>query len=855
MQLRQTYKLFVFLTLVFQFQIIQAQIVEPNNLDTTRLGQTDSVLVAATDSVSAKQSSIKEPVTYSAKDSMMFSMPKRKIFMYGESKVKSEGIELESAHIEVDFDEDYVFAEGMIDTTTGEVFGDPFFKDGKDEFVAKSIKYNFVTKKGLVTDVITEQAEGYLHGELTKMYPNKHVHIKNGKYTTCDHDPPHYYIKLTKAKVIPGEKIVSGPLYMVIADVYTPLVLPFGYFPSQSENTSGILMPTYGEEKRRGFFLKGLGYYWAINDNMNLAVTGDYYTYGSWGVNMGANFKKRYKYSGNLIASYQRNAESFKGLSDYSDARSFWIRAGYSQDSKANPFSTFSANLNFGTSNYRELNSTTVEDLTNSTTSSSVSYRRSFPNTPFNLTASANATQNTLTKSISMSAPTVALSMNKVYPLKKFAKKNKFVKNLNFNTNVNFNNTLSVGDSILFTPKALDEMQYGLKYTLPVSSSFTLLDYLTFSPNFSYTGRVYPNYINKRFIPNSTNTADSLVTDTLNQLTHVFDFNTGISMSTALYGMVDFKKGPIKALRHVVKPSVSFSYRPDFSDPRWGFYQLDPADTINYERRYSETANGIFGTPSGGKSGSLSFSLGNTFEMKTRNLKDSTKNNQKISLLQALNFSTSYNLSADSLKWSAISVQARTTIFKKVNLNLSSGFDPYVVDDSTGITLNKFEMTENGRIARFQNARLTVSGGIDQNTFMNENRKARRDALNQNTNYAPFDLPWSVSINYSLAYLKNRYNTIIKDFDSDITQTLSTGFQITPTKKISLGINTGYDFDAQEFTSTTFSIRRDLHCWQMSFSAVPFGRLQSYSFRINVKSSIFEGLEYKREQRFSDYGY
>lgn len=834
------------------------------------------------------ESDIKSPISYSAKDSMMFSVKTKMIYAYGESKLSMDEMQLDAGFIKMNMDSDYLYAEAMI-SANGKIEGYPVFKQGDEEYKIKTIKYNFKSKKGLVTDVVSEQGGGYLHAQTTKMQPNKEIHIANGKFTTCNADHPHFYMELTKAKVIPDKAIVSGPFYFVVSDIPLPIGLPFGYFPNQKNRTSGIILPTFTEEKRRGFGLERGGFYWAASDYADLTIISEIWSSGSWGVDLSSNYKKRYKYSGNFNLSYKEVIESEPDLDDYSKKSSFWVKLNYARDSKANPTTSFNTSINFGSSKFRQYESSNPNDFANNNTSSSIAYTKSWPGTPFNFSANMSATQNLTTHAVSLDMPTIAFNMNKQFPFKRkmSSGQKRWYEQISVGFSSNLKNSLSIGDSLLFTETALKKMSNGMQYKVPVSTSLKVLKYLNFSPGFNYSGRIYTNYLEQRYhdfeILNGDTIADAgYYADTISGLGHVYDFSFSAPLSTKLYGLVQFKKGKIAAFRHVMSPSVSFSYRPDFGDPKWGFYKTDLTDTTGMDL-FSTYRNGIYGTAPMGKSGSIGFSLDNNFEMKVHS-KDTTEKFRKIVLLQSLRFGTSYNLAADSMNWSDISIGASTKLFKQVNVTYSGNIDLYTVD-ANGREQNKTYIKEHGVLGNLSRSTVSLSGSINSDTFKNKKEESKKgdnkdevedipdefekseakgpksgtnkkpndeDLKEKSTEEYSFSMPWNLTINYNYSFNHSRFNTKTQKFDATNTQTvnLSAGLSLTSKWKVSGSLN--YDLEAKELVHTSWNIHRDLHCWEMSFTFVPFGTYQSYSFRINVRSSLFQGLEYKKTASWRD---
>ncbi|MBR4265965.1 MAG: LPS-assembly protein LptD [Bacteroidales bacterium] len=874
----------------------------PITADSLNIGKDSTQLTVDSLELKRKPKSIVDaPIEYQCKDSMLISFDDKRVFLYGTADVQTGSMKLTSEYMRMEMESSSIFAEGRFDSTKNELVGTPVFKDNKDEFEARTIKYNFKTNEGFVNDVVTQQQNGYLFGEITKMHSNKEIHLKNGRYTTCDLDHPHFYLELTRAKVIPNDKIVSGPAYFVLLDVPVYILgLPFGIFPSSHKHRSGILIPTYGEESRRGFYLENGGYYFWMGEYCDLKLTGSYYTYGSWGATASSKFKVRYKFSGSLDFSYTKNVFGEKEFiksnnSDikYSSTNSYLLRFSFNQDPKANPTSSFSANISYDKQNYDKYNATSVQDYAKSTTSSSVSYQKSMFGGFANLSASANMTQNLYDSTLSFTAPTVAFSLQKFYPFKRKHQigSAKWYEKIGASLSMNFNNSVpTIADSLLFKQEMFDQMKYGLTYKVPVSTSFNILKYITVTPSISYTGRVSPNYF-QRYATNTYDLATetykySYSTDTINELKHIFDFTTSISASTKLYGMFQFNKAKhIKAFRHVLTPTLGLSWHPDWSDEMWHIFDIDPTDPTG-NKKYSMFSGTQVGSPSGGKSGNINFGLGNNFEMKVKTKKDTVDGEYtKIKLLESLNFSGSYNMAADSCKLSNISMSGSTRLFDKMTLNFSGSFDPYQLD-SAGNRTRFYLMKETGgkQWARLTSARLSTGFSLDSKTLGKkkkeekekaaneygqedyqaevdedgniiataeevENRKKNESKLSKKERDGEFDYyscPWSLSVDYGFNYSHPGIKSPV------ITQTLNFSGNITFTEKWRMSLSSGYDFDAKKMTSTRISVTRDLHCFNLSFYIIPFGILKSYNFTLAINSSLFNGVEYKRSQSWRD---
>ncbi len=802
---------------------------------------------------------IEDSIAYSATDSMLIDLENQKVYIHGSGHIENPEMILDADYITIDMDKSTLFASGVTDTT-GQETGRPEIVQGGKEFKAGTLKYSFKTSEGIITDVITEESGGYIHGATQKLHANKHIHIFDGKYTTCDLDHPHFYIELTKAKIIPGEKIVSGPMYFVIADVPLPIILPFGLIPNQDNRKTGILIPKYGEEQRRGFFLQDGGYYWAINDYLDAALTGEIYTQGGWGLGMHSNFKKRYKYSGNFDLKYNKNIFGEKGIEGYSNSSTFWVASQYTQDSKANPTSNFSMQLDFGSSKHNEVNAVTIDQFAKNTTSSSISYRKTWPGKPFNFSANMNGTQNTSEKTVDLNMPTLAFNVNRQFPFKRKsgAGKSKWYEKIGYTVNTSFKNTLNTYDSLLFETESFSQMRNGLKYDVPVSTSLKILKFVNVTPSARFNGRAYFDYIEKKegfeLDTVSGGFKSIVLTDTLSGLKAPFDFSFSVPFATKMYGFYNFSKGPVTKIRHVVSPGISLNWRPDFSEKKWNYYDYVPGDTT-FTQKYSFYDTGIYGKPPTGKSGSVGFRLGNNFEMKVKSRNDSLPEDKKVKLLETLNFSTNYNIAADSLRWANITMSGGTRLFDQITVNFGANFDPYILD-SLGKRINTFELKENGKIARFNTGKISLSGSLNRDKFKKENSKKEVSPV---TNYYPYPeiayndcvIPWDFKIKYNINY-KKRFKTDLQKFEGDITQTLGLDGHFSLTDKWKISARADYDFVVKKITYSSINIHRDLHCWEMTFFVVPFGTLRSYNFRINIKSSVFQGLEYKKQKNWHD---
>lgn len=806
------------------------------------------------------------PISYSADDTVYFNLAEKEMYLYKNAVVTYLTTELKADYIEVDMENSIIYASGVPDTA-GVLIGKPKFKDGSQEFECLDLKYNLKTKKGFIKEIVTQQGEGYLQAKLTKKVTDSIYCVKNGWYTTCDnHDHPHFYIRMSKAKMIKDKKVVSGFANLYIEDVPLPLAIPFGFFPITKKGTSGILMPTYGEEKARGFNLRDGGYYWFINDYVDLSVTGTIYTNGSWGLNLGSNYRKRYKFNGNFSFSMSRNHTSEKGAPDYSQSKDWALRWTHSQDPKANPYTTFSASVDMSSSSNNYYNATNINDIANQRKQSSISWSKKWPDKPFNITTSFTHNQNSQDTTISLSFPNINFRVSQIYPLRRKERvgKIKWYENIGFTYNAELRNTINTKEYLLgksFTHIARD-WQNGFKHSIPLSTSFNLLKDLSLSPSFTYNGVAYLSSIRKGdWVADSTMPNNGYIPiDTIYGLHYAHDYNTSISLSynPTIYGMYQFKPdSKVFAIRHVIRPSATASYAPNLGIDPDNYYR-SYIDNNGNEVRYSIFEGKLYGTPMGSErsqqSGNLNLSVDNNVEMKVRNDQDTTGKEEfkKIKLLESFRIASTYDFFKDSMRWSTIQLSARTKVFNgKVNINLTGTLDPYAIN-ANAIRYNKYA----GGIGRL--TRVSASSGIQFSSDNGKNKEAKNDKLNGHYDeYMDFDVPWSISLDYTFSYSKNYSRNpaegATKPLSSNtISQMVRINGDFSLTPKWKFGYSTGYDFQQKEITATSFNISRDLHCWEMTFSCIPFGTHQSYNFQINVRSSMLRDL--KLTKRDSWYG-
>lgn len=825
---------------------------------------------------------LEDVITYSAEDSTIADFENQKVYMYKKGVVNYQNIELKADYIMLDLVNKEVYAEGLPDST-GTVVGTPVFTEGEDKFESKTIRYNFETQKGIITDVKTTQGDGFVHSQLTKKISKDEFVLREGKYTTCDAPHPHFYLQMTKAKVISNKTIITGPAYLVLEDfpIYFPMI-PFGYFPTTSTYTSGILIPTYGEEQTRGFFLRDGGYYWAANDHFDLAVRGDIYSKGSWATKVHSNYRVRYRYNGSFDFSYNLNKYSEVPLPDARTTKGFSLNWSHSQDSKANPNRTFSASVNLSTSSFDKENSyvnstESVKNYLQTQKSSSISYSRKFENTPFNLSLNLRHSQNSRDTTISLSLPELTFNMSKINP---FKQKNrvgavKWYEKISFSYSGNIKNSISdVKEKDLLSKSIVKDWKNGWQHSIPISlPSFNLLKFINFSPSFQYSERWYTSYINKQYDPNYNiiipGEDPHIVVDTVYGFRRNYNYSYSLSSSTTIYGQYIIKNpnSKIKAIRHKITPSIGFSYTPDFGKAKyrfWGTY----VDGNGVDHYYDHFERGVFGSASRGESGAISFNLNNNLEAKVLELADSITSKdekpkfKKVKIID-VGMSTSYNMIADSLKLSPISLNARSTI-KGVGVNLNANINPYMVDGK-GDIYNEYTWNHKsglGKLGRLTNASLSFGMNFESKKGKKEDteKKAKdkkkveeeipvRDDEQQ---YVDFNIPWSFRFDYSF-YYNNSYkpdsNGKIK---GTINQSLNFGGKLSLTEKWQMSMNTNFDIQAMKFSFTTVDITRTLHCWSMSFNFVPFGDRKSYSFNLSASSAFLKDLKVSKQSSWRD---
>ncbi len=820
-------------------------------------------------------------VEFESSDSLVME-GSNKAYLFGNGKVTYGKIKLDAACIDMDMNTSIVYAVGRADSL-GEVQGSPVFDDNGTSYESKTMRYNFETGKGYITDVVTQQGEGYLTGGRTKKIDENVFYSEDGRYSTCsDHEHPHFYFQLTKAKVKPGKDIVVGPAYMVLAGLPLPLAVPFGYFPFTENYSSGVIFPSFGDDYNRGFYLSNGGYYFAISDNIDLALTGELYTKGSWGINARSNYVKRYKYSGSFSANYLKTILGDKGQADYSTQTNFQLLWNHSQDAKANPNLTFSASVNFTTSGYsrNDLNSYYSNSFTENTKSSTVNLTYRPAGSKWNVSATANISQRTQDSTLTVGFPNLTWSMSQIYPFKRkrAVGNERWYEKIKLSYNGQFNNSLTAQQDEFLKKSLIKDWRNGFNHSVPISATFTALTYLNITPSIKLNDRMYTQKVKRMWDPN----AAAEVMDTSYSFYNVFDFNTSLSFDTKVYGFyrpIGFLGKRVKMIRHVITPTVSFSYNPDFSDPMWGIYGRYTTPTPNgdpVERSYSMFPTALFGVPGAGKSGTITYSLANNLEMKTINPNDSTAEEKKVSLIENLQLSQSYNMAADSLRFSNINSSILIRLSSKFNLNLSAVWDVYCYglnSSGTPVRINKLRIANGKGLGRLSSTGTSFNYNFNNDTFRKLAKRFRKkkegeeddDSSSSSSSsgsgkaaevdqdgYLHWDCPWNLSLNYSINYGYGAFDYEKLEYKGKVTQNLSLSGNIRPTPAWNFSFSASYDFDKKKIAYMNCNVSRDLHCFTMTASFVPLGPYKSYNFHIAVQSSLLSDLKYDKRSSLSN---
>lgn len=798
-----------------------------------------------TDTTHQDDEALRSKIKYSARDSVRADLLEKNVYLFGAATVDYEDLHLDAERILIDMDKKELTAEGVADSL-GNVTGSPHFSQGNQKFRSSTIRYNFDTKKGKIGYVITQEGDGFIHGEVVKKDPENNFFIRRGMYTTCDLDTPHFAITSNKLKVISNNKIVTGPAYLTIESVPTPIAIPFGFFPNKKGRSSGVIFPVFGESAQRGFYFQHLGYYFGFNDFFNLALTSDLYTLGSFTLDASSLYKNRYRYSGSFQLSYAYTVTSEPELPDYNSRKDFHINWSHNQDPKANPNRSFSASVNAGSSSYYQNTISSTNNFLSNTFQSSISYSRTFPGKPYNLGVQLTHSQNTITHDIRITSPDLSFNVARIYPFRRkhTAGAQKWFEKIGASYSVRATNYIQTKDSMLFRRESLDQFQNGIQHNIPISTSFNILKYFTVTPSANYTERWYFKTTQYDWDP------ERLQTDTMQ--VHGFqtnrDYQFSVGTSTRIYGMFQMPRGPIAAIRHVLTPSVSLSYRPDFSAQSFGYYKSVQTDSTGTERNYSIFQSNVYGGPPAGKYGTLSFSLNNNLEMKVRTRSDTGEVLKKIKLLESLNFGAGYNLMADSMKWSVLSVNGRTTILDKIGINFGAILDPYAFDENNR-DYNRFQYDMNRQVFRLTSASLSFNYTLNKQAPKQGNKYSKQelDYINSHPEeYVDFTIPFNLSMSYTMSYSKTGA------LPSTTRQSASVNGDFSLTSRWKIGFNSWYDFDNGRFTNFGVNFYRDLHCWEMRLGWIPFGFQQSYNFQINVKASILQDLKLIKKRDFYD---
>lgn len=854
------------------------------------------------DTVRKSKSALEEPVSYSAKDSITFDYTNSRAHLFGGSQVNYQNLQLTADDISLSLDSSLVHASGRPDST-GAIQGKPLFKQGEDEYEPDRISYNFKTRKAFISNVYTQEGEGFMQSREGKRDSSGVMYVQNGKYTTCDAEHPHFYVSLTRAKMHPGKNVIFGPAYLVVEDVPLPLAIPYGFFPFSSSYKSGFIMPTYGDETTRGFYLRDGGYYFAINDKVDLKVLGEFYTKGSWGLSAQTNYKKRYRFGGNFYFSYQNTKEGEKNMPDYSVSKSFKLTWSHRQDAKANPTQTFSASVNFATSSYERNNLTSMynpESYTQSTRTSSVSYSKSFSKVGLTLSGTFNLSQNMRDSSISVTLPTLSISQSRFNPFKrkKAAGKERWYEKIAMSYTGTLTNSINTKEDKLFHSSLVKDWRNGMRHQVPISASFSVLNYINVTPSFTFTDRMYTHKVMQGW---DTERQD-VQRDTVYGFYNVYNYNMSISANTKLYGMYRpmpwFGGKKIAAIRHVFTPTVSFSYAPDFSQSRFGFYdsyvKTDANGNVSTVR-YSPFSGMMYGTVGQGMTGSVTMDVANNIEMKVRTDKDST-GYRKISLIDELGGSLSYNMAAKRRPWSDLNLRARIKLTKKYTYSMNAVFATYAYekDENGRVYVGDHTEWSRGRFGRFQGTAQNISYPISNETFrklfgkkhrtttsddeldeeldeeeetdptmqnVDPDRKKGKTGANQESNgdvdedgYLKFSLPWSINIGYGVTIRENtqgRFNDKRMRYPYKLSHTLNLSGNIRISEGWNINFSSGYDFNMHKLSMTTASLSRDLHCFQMSCSMV-ISPYTSYNFTFACKAgTLADALKWKKQSSYS----
>lgn len=856
-----------------------------------------------------KKNGIDAPVNYQADDSLVYMASTNTAHLYGSAEVKYENMDLKSDKIKLSLDSSLVHATGSKDTTAKDgIKGKPVFVMGQDTYDTDTMSFNFKTKKGFIKHVYTQQEDGFLTSEQSKRNDNGEIYLAHGRYTTCDAPHPDFYIALSRAKVRPGKDVVFGPAYLVVADVPLPFAIPYGFFPFTKSYSSGFIMPTYGDENSRGFYLRDGGYYFAMSDKWDLKLLGEIYTKGSWGFSAASNYKKRYKYSGSFLFSYQDTKTGDKGMPDFSEQKSFKLQWSHRQDPKANPFSSLAASVNFASSKYERNNLTSMynpQSLTQSTRTSSVSWSTTFSSIGLSLSSSANLSQNMRDSSIAMTLPDLNINISRFYPFRRKHQvgDEKWYEKISMSYTGQLSNSINTKEDKLMHSNLIKDWKNGMQHNIPISGNFTLFNYINISPSFNFTDRMYSSKVTRSW----DQATQEEVRDTTYGFHNVYNWNLSLSANTKLYLFaIPNRKifgDKIQAIRNVITPQISFSYAPDFGASRYGYYQTyqkTDADGNVSLVEYSPYSDQLYSVPGKGKTGSISMDLSNNLEMKIKSDEDST-GYKKISLIDELGASMSYNMAASYHKWSDLSMRLRLKWWKNYTFNMNAVFATYAwdLDENGKPYVGNHTEWGRGRFGRFQGMSQNISytltpekiaklfgGGSDEDkdnknkdnkddddegidTDINSNvddemikaqngAKKKSDGGKASTDddgYMRFSMPWSITFGYGITMRENtsgKFNYKTMRYPYSFSQTLNMSGNLRISDGWNISFSSGYDFDNHKMSMTTASLQRDLHCFNMSCSVVlaPYTSY-NFTFRCNA-STLTDALKYDKRSGYSN---
>jgi lipopolysaccharide assembly outer membrane protein LptD (OstA) len=815
-------------------------------------GKPDSVAVTAD---TLKQTSggafIDDKVNYKAEDSTTADLNHKKAYLYNHAEVYYQDMTLKAGYIEIDFEKKLITATGIADSS-GKIVQRPVFEQGADKFTAGEIIYNTETRKGKIKDVLTQQGDGFIHGSDIKKDTNNMYYVASGRYTTCDlEDEPHYYLAAKKIKVIPNDKIITGPAELYIADVPTPLVLPFGYFPNRKGRRSGLIMPSYGESDLLGFFLSNGGFYYGGSEMFDLTILGDIYSNGGFATRNNCNYSKRYLYSGSVGFTYSRmfGPSANPELEHQPMINNYQLSWNHSQDSRSHPDSRFNAQVTLATSTYNKYNSSVTGGYLNTTNTSNINYYKGFTGTPVTMNVSGRATQNLLTKTIDITLPSLNMNMGTITPFKNQNRIGKrWYDQVRLSAALMATNSISTTDSALFKEQTLRKMQNGANLNIPLSTTFTVLKYIQVSPSISTNSNLYFRTIRKRY----NEETHKIVIDTVREIRASTEARANVSAQTKLYGDYFFKTKHLKQIHHTVSPSVSVGYHPDYGQSKFGYYGA-VHDSNQVIIPYSIFEGNLNSGPTAGKEGSIGFGINNTLEAKMRHDSDSGSVDKKVSLLDNFGASISYNAAAQHYKWSSIGLNARTRLFNKLDITTGANYDPY--QRIEGRRADTLEIT-NGHLAHLSSINASISTSLKSKEKKKEeggkgkpvagpatpitSREELQFVMEHPNTYVDFSIPWTLNIYYNAYYSALATKT-------QFTQSVTFNGDLTLTKNWKISGSSGFDFISHKLTVTSINVYRDLHCWELHFNWVPFGFRQSFLLTINVKSAMLKDLRVKKQ--------